>query len=154
MNGFGKLAAVVAAAAMIVMPVAAQAFSKDEAEQIRRLDIMLMVTSLRCRTGSDNFQPQYSRFSATHLALLNDAARTLEAGLVRQHGTSGAKRALDKMSVGIANEYGRGHPWLGCGELKRIATDLSQTKNAGDVVLAANELLGAGPQIGGRFAAR
>ncbi|QKG71390.1 S-adenosyl-L-homocysteine hydrolase [Erythrobacter mangrovi] len=154
MQKSGHLAAIAGAAAAFLMPLSALATTHNEAEQIRRLDIMLMVTSLRCRTGGDNFQPQYNRFSANHLATLNNAARTLETDLVRQHGARGAKRALDKISVGIANEYGQGHPWLGCGELKQIATELSQSKNSADLTLAANELLASGPRIGGRFAAR
>jgi hypothetical protein len=154
MHIFGKFAAALGAVASLLAPVSVSAFTRDEAEQIRRLDIMLMVTSLRCRTGSDNFQAQYSRFSAQHLATLNNAARTLEAGFVRQYGAKGAKRALDKISVGIANQYGLGHPWLGCHELKDIATQLSQSKNPADLSVAADELLASAPRIGGRFAAR
>ncbi|MFA6220205.1 MAG: S-adenosyl-L-homocysteine hydrolase [Erythrobacter sp.] len=154
MQKLRKIAVAAGAAAALVVPASAGAITQDEAEQIRRLDIMLMVTSLRCRTGSDNFQQQYNRFSASHLTTLNVAARTLEAGLARRYGAHGAKRALDKLSVGIANEYGQGHPWLGCHELKTIATRLSQSKSAGDLTLAANELLASGPRSGGSFAAR
>ena len=48
-------AACVAAAGM-VLSFPAAAGGTDQAEKIRRLDIMLMVTGLRCRTTRDNFQ--------------------------------------------------------------------------------------------------
>ena len=34
----------------------------------------------------------------------------------------GANRALDKISVTMANDYGNGHPWLGCDQLKKVAS--------------------------------
>lgn len=154
MRKIGQRIGGLAIAAAMLAPFPAAAFTPHEAEQIRRLDIMLMVTSLRCRTGGDDFRPEYGSFSAHHLATLNDAARTIEAGLVRQHGAAGAKRALDRISVGIANQYGLGHPWLGCGELKQIATRLSQSNDPGDLSQAAGELLAVAPPGGERFATR
>jgi hypothetical protein len=152
---FAKIFATAASAAAILLtPVPALASGSSDAENLRRLDIMLMVTSLRCRMGADDFQPHYRKFSANHLSTLNTAARSLEAGLVAQYGAKGAKRALDRISVGMANEYGQGHPWLGCGELKQITSDLAASHDASELKLAAAELLAASPRIGGRFAAR
>ena len=152
---FGKtIIAAAGAAAVLMKPVSAGAVSPQQAEQIRKLDIMLMVTSLRCRMGRDDFQPQYRKFSANHLGTLNGAAKTLEQGLVKRHGSKGAKRALDRISVGMANQYGQGHPWLDCAALKDITSDLASTKNPGDLNIAADELLASGPRNGGRFAAR
>lgn len=142
------------AAAILLTPATASAAPGSTDEQIRKLDIMLMVTSLRCRFGKDNFQPQYQNFSASNLTALNGAARRLEANLVARHGAKGAHRALDKISVGMANEYGQGHPWLGCGELKAIAKDLASRQDPVALAQAAEELLGPGPQSGGRFARR
>ena len=59
-------------------PELAEMVTGHSDEQIRKLDIMLMVTSLRCRTGADDFQPQYRKFSAAHITSLNAAARKLE----------------------------------------------------------------------------
>lgn len=127
--------------AALTAPISAQAGSDDDAEALRKLDIMLMVTSLRCRTTADNFQPEYQRFSSSNLSALNAAARSLQASMVKQAGAAGAKKALDKISVGMANAYGRGHPWLGCAELKQITHDLSSGKDAGQLAAAASELL-------------
>ena len=49
------VAASLAAAAMLA-GVPASANTLEDAEKLRKLDIMLMVTGLRCRTTADNFQ--------------------------------------------------------------------------------------------------
>ena len=103
-------AASLAAIAMLATPTVAQAGASDDAEALRKLDIMLMVTSLRCRKGPDNFQSDYQRFSSTHITELNAAARVLHADFVKRSGPQAAKKALDKISVGMANDYGNGHP--------------------------------------------
>ena len=146
------IAAAATAAALMMTPTTASAASQDE--QVRKLDIMLMVTSLRCRTGADDFQPQYRKFSSNHLTSLNGAARRLEAGLVARHGKKGATRALDRISVGMANQYGQGHPWLGCAELKEITSDLAKSNDPAILAQAAEELLGPAPRSGGRWAKR
>ncbi len=141
-------AASLAALAVLATPVSVRAGAADDAEAVRKLDIMLMVTSLRCRKTADNFQADYQRFSSNNLAALNAASKTLQADLVKSGNTG--KRALDKISVGMANEYGNGHPWLGCGELKQITRDLSSGKNSIQLATAANDLLSSRPR--GQFA--
>ena len=110
--------------------VPAFADAPGNAEKLRRLDIMLMVTGLRCRTGEDNFQPDFQKFEAHHLAELNAANRQLKAEYIRSMGLAGADKALDRMSVVMANQYGNGHPWLGCHELKELAHDLADAPGA------------------------
>lgn len=134
------------ALAMLATPTTAYANASDQAEAVRKLDIMLMVTSLRCRRTADNFQPDYQRFSSNHLTALNAASRTLQADLVKKGGAAGAKRALDKISVGMANEYGNGHPWLGCGELKQIAKNLATDKDSTRLAATADDLLASQPR--------
>ena len=146
MNYIKAAASTLAAFATFATPISALAGTTDQAESIRKLDIMLMVTALRCRTGTDNFQPDYARFSATHLQALNSASRTLQANLVKKAGTKGAKKALDKISVGMANQYGQGHPWLGCGELKQITKALAADKDSTKLATAAGELLSTAPR--------
>lgn len=147
---FIKLAAssLVAAALLITPQMAGANVITDNAENVRKLDIMLMVTSLRCRTTPDNFQADYRRFSSTHLSDLNLASRTLQARLVHRHGQKGAKRALDKISVGMANEYGQGHPWLDCAQLKHATRSLARDKDPAHLASAASELLARSPRGG------
>lgn len=130
------------AAMSLLVSVPAQATGMSQAEKLRRLDIMLMVTGLRCRTTVYNFQADYGRFTTNHIAALNAASRELKANLAKRHGAAGANRALDKLSVTMANDYGNGHPWLGCDQLKKIASGLAAAKGTAPLVEAADQLLG------------
>jgi hypothetical protein len=135
-----RVAAVLAAISMLAgMPGAAQAMSG--AEKLRRLDIMLMVTGLRCRTGADNFQADYARFTGRHLQALNAASDSMKRELAARHGPAGAVRALDRLSVVMANTYGQGHPWLSCRELKMVARNLAEVRGTDALEAAADQLL-------------
>jgi hypothetical protein len=154
MRKCNKLAAVLAAVSTLafVPQPAGAAVSPDQASKLRQLDIMLMVTSLRCRFGTDNFQSDYERFAANHNPLMQDAFRSLQADYTARMGAAGTKKALDSISVGMANQYGQGHPWLGCPELKAMTQDLAGTHDAGRLVAAADEMLAAAPRAGTQFA--
>ncbi|PKB25669.1 hypothetical protein B0I00_0874 [Novosphingobium kunmingense] len=138
------VAAGLAAISMLASVPAQAAGAMSQAEKLRRLDIMLMVTGLRCRTTAYNFQSEYGKFTTRHLVALNAASREMKAGLAKRHGATGANRALDKLSVTMANEYGNGHPWLGCDQLKKVASGLAAAKGTAPLVEAADQLLGQG----------
>ena len=148
-------AAILAATSLVATaPVQAQSCWGTEAvnaAKLRNLDIMLMVTALRCRMGTDNFQPDYYDFSAAHQAELNVANGVLRAQFTGG-GATAANRALDKLSTGIANNYGMGHPELGCHELRQITRDLTGSQVSGALLDAADALVGA-PVIPGRSCA-
>ena len=150
MNRIIKRAAASLAVFGLVLSVPAHAADGGRAEKLRRLDIMLMVTSLRCRNTPDNFQKDFSAFEAAHLGELNAAAGELRRGLVAQHGAVGATRALDRLSTGMANQYGQGHPWLGCADLKMVTRSLAVMRGPGALEEAADQLLaseGSGTQL-------
>ncbi|MBV1687050.1 S-adenosyl-L-homocysteine hydrolase [Novosphingobium sp. G106] len=111
------------------------------AEKLRRLDIMLMVTGLRCRTTADNFTADYGRFSSSQLRELNQANDELKADMARRYGAAGAQRALDRLSTTMANTYGQGHPWLSCAQLKTVAQNLSTVRGRATLEEAADQLL-------------
>ena len=134
-----------AAALLAGTPAAAQS-DVESAEKIRRLDIMLMVTALRCRFGADNFQADYEAFSARHLSTLNDAGQRLTEELSARHGPQGAKRALDRLMTGMANGYGMGHPTMDCGQLKQAAQGLAYETASHNLVAAADVLLDGQPR--------
>ncbi len=142
------LAAAVAVSLGAVAPAQASG-TLGNAEKLRRLDIMLMVTSLRCRTTADNFSAEYGRFTTNHLGELNQASDQLRADLAQRHGHVGSARALDRISTVMANAYGQGHPWLSCRELKMVANDLARMDGSEVLVEAADQLLGdrAGPEL-------
>lgn len=141
----GVTAGLATALLLSSIPVSANA-GMSQAEKLRRLDIMLMVTGLRCRTTPDNFQSDYGRFTTAHLGALNAASNTLKADFARRYGAVGANRALDRLSTQMANEYGQGHPWLNCGQLKLVARSLAEMRGTEPLVEAANELLDRGPR--------
>lgn len=141
-----KAAAVLAAAGIVFALPASAGPGMSQAEKLRRLDIMLMVTGLRCRTTSDNFQRDYGRFTTNHIGTLNAASNTMKGDLARRHGARGATRALDRLSVQMANHYGQGHPWLNCGQLKQVTRTLADMRGSAPLVEAADELLGTSPR--------
>ncbi len=142
----GKLAICIAGLGLALgAAVPAQAQSMSEPEKIRRLDIMLMVTSLRCRNGEDNFLADFQGFEKTHLRELNFAAAQLKRNLGAQ-----ADRALDKISTSIANQYGTGHPWLSCHDLKELAHQLATTEGQPVLIEAADQVFGGDVQLARR----
>jgi hypothetical protein len=136
--GAGLMALTVMAA-----PVVAQ--SSSNAEKVRRLDMMLMVTSLRCRTTPDNFQADYRSFTARQSAQLQKANADLRRQFAAQKGGPGANRELDRISTDMANRYGLGHPWMNCAQLGKVTRELAA--GTGDALLAAaaDRLLGNAP---------
>ena len=152
------LAAAMLAATGIVATAPAQAQScwgaqAVSAAKLRNLDIMLMVTALRCRKGADNFQPDYYDFSAAHQAELNVANGVLRAQFAGG-GVIAANRALDRMSTSIANSYGLGHPNMGCGELRQVTRGLATSRASGALLDAADALVGSPMIPGGSCAMR
>ncbi len=145
--GFAKqLAATLVAASLFAGAPAAAQTDLAAAEKLRRLDIMLMVTALRCRFGADNFQTEYEAFSTRHLSTLNAAARQLTQALSAQHGAQGAKRALDRLSTSMANGYGMGHPTMDCAQLKQAAQGLAFETESENLVAVADVLLADQPR--------
>ena len=126
---------------LVVTNPAHAAPGMSNAEKLRRLDIMLMVTGLRCRTTADNFQADYGRFTSSHIAELNQAAAQLRQEMASSSGRAGADRALDRLSVTMANAYGQGHPWLNCAELKTVTRTLADMRGSAPLIEAADQLL-------------
>ena len=146
---FARKAVVCLAATGLLLAVPAQA-APTNAESLRHLDIMLMVTSLRCRTTADNFQADFQAFEAAHMGELNAAAAEMRDGMVSRLGAVGANRALDRISTGMANQYGQGHPWLDCADLKMVARSLAAMRGSAALAEAADQLLtedGSGIQL-------
>lgn len=142
-----KIAAGLAAFGLLAGATSASAAgaSVENAEKIRKLDIMLMVSALRCRHSADGFQADYYDFTKAHLSSLNAASRSLEADLARRYGAAGAKRALDKLSTSMANSYGQGHPTMSCGQLKAATRDLARNNGAIALNAAADVMLADAP---------
>ena len=140
----GVLAGVAGLSFLPAMPARADdrhASNGHESENVRRLDIMLMVTGLRCQNTSSDFQADFQAFEARHLADLNAAQHDLVGQYAAQMGAGEAEHAVDRLSVQMANRYGNGHPWLGCRELKGLAQALAGQDGCAVLVQAAAEVL-------------
>jgi hypothetical protein len=141
------IAAAIVCMAMVASGGAAIAGPISKAEKLRRLDIMLMVTGLRCRAGGDDFQGDFAQFEAHHMAELNRAAQDLSRESAAPGGAPDTG-ALDRLSTAMANAYGAGHPWLGCHELKGLTHQLAQSDGEEPLIAAADETLsGDGPAV-------
>jgi hypothetical protein len=130
---------------LLAMPVQADGVAGasvlNDSEKLRRLDIMLMVTGLRCRTTADDFQADFQAFEARHLADLNTAARLMVEEYSGQMGVEEANHLVDRLSTRMANRYGNGHPWLGCHELKGLVQSLAQQDGREVLLQAASEIM-------------
>lgn len=124
------------------MPAVGQ--SSSSAERVRRLDMMLMVTSLRCRTTADNFQADYRNFTQRQYASLQKANADLRRQFAAK-GEQGANRELDRISTDMANRYGLGHPWMNCAQLGKATRELVAITGEAPLVAAADRLLGNSP---------
>jgi hypothetical protein len=112
-----------------------------ESAKLRQLDVMLLVSALRCRSGPDDFKADYESFLEQHRPLLSKANHVILDDMTPRIGAMGALNALDRMSVVIANHYGeRGA--FGCHELKAVTQELARGGDE-DIPAAADMLVGA-----------
>lgn len=139
-----RLLALAGLACVATTPAAAQ----DEvaaATQVRNLDMMLMVTSLRCRFGSSDFRPEYQALRARHQLEIRNANQRVLSHLTSQMGRRAAVAAYDRMSTGMANQYGGGHPWLDCSALKDEVSALTQSPEPVPLRIVAGDWLAKEP---------
>lgn len=114
--------------------------SMSGAEKLHRLDGMLQVTGSRCLRNGSDFSNDYAAFAAMHRSNLAKARRELRAQLSQRHGT-GARAALGRMDAEIAAEYGAGHPWLNCRDLKTTVRGLALVQGSATLIEAADQIL-------------
>jgi hypothetical protein len=157
----GKLAAVTATLGMLMAQPAQACWSDHEAKaaSVANLNMMMMVTALRCRNGKDNFLSEYNRFVKNNNGVLGAQNAVIKSRFARQNGVKAAEGAADRFTIGLANHYGTGHETMGCGELKKLAADLgSKTRDSASLINIA-ELKAGRPNLPGgqcpsRIAAR
>ena len=111
------------------------------AAKLRHLDVMLMVSSLRCRTGADDFQADYDRFVDHNRGALSAANHAMLDDLAGRLGAARASAEMDHLSVIMANRYGQG-TGVGCHELRMVAQDLGSTREPAALADAAEALVG------------
>jgi hypothetical protein len=119
----------------------AHATAMMRAGRLKQLDIMLMVTALRCRAGADDFQADYHAFEAAHMDAINDASRLILAEATARLGADAGHVEMERVVTATANRYGNGHPWLGCGDLHHLAHDLAEEHSDDALIAEAAEVL-------------
>ncbi len=123
----GKAAALALAAMLIAQPAQACWTEKEQdAAKLANLNMMMMVSALRCRNGADNFLDKYNQFVRLYNPLLGSHNATIRSHFARTNGARAAEAASDRFVIGIANNYGAGHDSMDCGELRSLASTLSE----------------------------
>jgi hypothetical protein len=129
--------------------------SEADAASVANLNMMMMVTALRCRSGDNNFLTEYNHFVQRNNSVLGAQNAILKARFSRIEGVKAAEGATDRFTIGLANHYGAGDTNMGCQELKQLAGDLA-TKSRDSEALIALALRNAGePTLpGGRCSSK
>jgi hypothetical protein len=143
MKRTGKAAALMLAATLITHPAhACWTNAEGDAAKVANLNMMMMVSALRCRNGQDNFLNEYNRFVRSNNAVLGAQNAIMKGRFARINGVKAAEGAMDKYVITLANHYGSGHESMGCAELKNLAGNLSQKSHTVDslLVFAANSI--------------
>jgi hypothetical protein len=113
--------------------------SEANAASVANLNMMMMVSALRCRKGADNFLAEYNQFVKTNNATLGAQNALIKSRFARMNGAAAAEGAMDRFTIGLANRYGGGTIDKGCSELKVIAGDLaSKGRDAASLISIAN----------------
>jgi hypothetical protein len=98
---------------------------EQDAAKISSLNMLLMVSALRCRKGTYNFLPEYNAFVKRNNAVLGTQNGLIRQQFSRALGPKRAESAADQLTIGFANHYGMGHETMGCAELKAFTADAS-----------------------------
>jgi hypothetical protein len=94
-----------------------------EAAQVRDMETMLMVASLRCRLSGQNFMTNYNAFvreSRPALSSVNERLRT----------HFGSLDGYDRYVTGVANRYGAGADGLTCRDMASIVSAARSEKGS------------------------
>jgi hypothetical protein len=156
-----NLAAIAAATSLLAAQPAQACWSDREtqAASVANLNMMMMVTALRCRKGPDNFLAEYNRFVTTNNGTLGLQNAVIKSRFARMNGAQAAEGAMDRFTIGLANSYGGSSADRGCGELKLLAVDLASRSHDSTALAAmADRHAGVpalpGGQCGAKVAAR
>lgn len=97
-----------------------------QAAKLRQLDVLLMVGSLRCRSGAQDYRAAYDRFLLRHRPQLGKVNAQILGEMRVKLGAAGALDALDRASVRMANHYGEQASY-GCRDLGEVAAALAES---------------------------
>ena len=133
----GKVAALALAATVVADPAqACWTDAETDAATVANLNMMMMVSALRCRNGPDNFLAEYNRFVSLNNTIIGAQNATVRGHFSRTEGVGRAEASMDHFVIDIANNYGGGHETLNCAQLHLVAIDLAQPGHNAVTLLA------------------
>lgn len=142
----------VLAAASAMMAGEAQAAScwsdtAYQAAQIRDLDTMLMVATLRCRLKGADFSSDYNRFVVNKRPILSAANIEIQSAFSQTVGRARALGAYDDLMTKIANSYGSGVAGMSCADFATLAKSAADAPALRNSVVALAEQVGSKPPV-------
>jgi hypothetical protein len=118
-----------------------------EAAQLRDLDTMLMVATLRCRMKGADFSADYNRFVVEKRPILAAANVEMQSAFAQSVGKAKALGAYDDMMTKIANSYGNGMSGMSCQDFAALARTAAEAPAVrASLVTLANEI-GSKPPV-------
>jgi hypothetical protein len=137
----GTAAALALTAMMVAQPAqACWTNAETDAAKVANLNMLMMVSALRCRSGQDNFLNEYNRFVSLNNGAIGSQNAAVRSHFARMDGNARAEGATDRFIIEIANHYGSGHQTLDCAELRAVAGQLAQPGHDARSLLAMAEM--------------
>jgi hypothetical protein len=126
-KGFAAFAALVGMLSSSAANAACWSPQAAEAAEVRDLETMLMVASLRCRLSGRDFLSDYNKFVRSSRPALTEANDRLRA----HYAGSGGLNAYDRYVTSLANRHGGGSAGLDCRDMEDL---LDEARDAGESV--------------------
>lgn len=139
--------------AVLAMPAQAATCWNDnayEAAQLKDLDIMLMVATLRCRISDLDFSADYNRFVRAKREILADANKDLRGQFALAVGDARALGAYDDYATKIANGYGGGANGMSCTDFAALTRAAADAPEGRATLVSLAEAAGSAPYLPGQ----
>lgn len=118
-----------------------------EAAQLRDMDMMLMVATLRCRMKGTDFSTDYNKFVVDKRPILAAANIEIQSAFAKSVGKAKALGAYDDFMTKIANSYGNGMTGMACQDFAALARTAAEAPAVrASLVTLANEI-GSKPPV-------
>jgi hypothetical protein len=143
--------AAAAAMALVGVPAQATCWTPQEvtAAKIRDLDTMLMVSALRCRTGTSGMLAAYNAFVVQDRVALTRVNEELRGHFAKAVGKAGALNAYDNYVTAVANSYGAGSEGLSCDNMVSIVQAATAEGATYEALSEIADRAGVQPRIDG-----
>lgn len=121
--------------------------SATEAVQVKQFDIMLMVSTLRCRGKGMDFSADYNQFVINKRLVLRAMGDEIVRQFNRDMGGKAAFNAYDHLTVVMANKYGNGVDGADCGDIRALIADANSVPASRDSLVGLAQRAGMDPSL-------